>query len=478
MSDKLIQLLNSLTRSEKRYIHLNLKTFSSADDGSNLLHDFNTLEHYLGLKRQKKAPELKSNITRLYYRILDLLFELYKDQIYENENDNRLIKRSQILFHKGFYDEGLKQLEKVIYKGVAYSYLLKIEAIELRIKAAIKFLDVDYLQNNFEKEKSLLSEISRHYFNQLEFESIWAIVKLESSISHFYGAKNELLERHSEILSDESNALGPGSKIYFHQINAFLAIKSNDLPRAMTHLNEVSEIFEWHPELRDNRYSDYLRNLRNKSIILMRTQTYEEVNDFLKSLADEILLNRKSKSPSFKNDVFTLDVLLRLDNIVSNEKVADNIESLAYFDQSLKENEKHIAPDEKVTSYFLLGFSYFLSGDLRKALRRVNQAISLSKTVRKDLHHLSLMLELCIHFCLENTDLLETKLNSYRKSLTKSEPFFTFESDTFKFLKKIIQSPNNPKFISDFNKFILSELQKSNKMEYKNMIAFRYLKAY
>ena len=176
--------------------------------------------------------------------------------------------------------------------------------------------------------------------------------------------------------------------------------------------------------------------------------------------------------------MFTLDVLLRLDNIVSNEKVADNIESLAYFDQSLKENEKHIAPDEKVTSYFLLGFSYFLSGDLRKALRRVNQAISLSKTVRKDLHHLSLMLELCIHFCLENTDLLETKLNSYRKSLTKSEPFFTFESDTFKFLKKIIQSPNNPKFISDFNKFILSELQKSNKMEYKNMIAFRYLKAY
>ena len=337
---------------------------------------------------------------------------------------------------------------------------------------------MDYLQNNFEKEKSLLSEISRHYFNQLEFESIWAIVKLESSISHFYGAKNELLERHSEILSDESNALGPGSKIYFHQINAFLAIKSNDLPRAMTPLNEVSEIFEWHPELRDNRYSDYLRNLRNKSIILMRTQTYEEVNDFLKSLADEILLNRKSKSPSFKNDVFTLDVLLRLDNIVSNEKVADNIESLAYFDQSLKENEKHIAPDEKVTSYFLLGFSYFLSGDLRKALRRVNQAISLSKTVRKDLHHLSLMLELCIHFCLENTDLLETKLNSYRKSLTKSEPFFTFESDTFKFLKKIIQSPNNPKFISDFNKFILSELQKSNKMEYKNMIAFRYLKAY
>jgi len=478
MSTHLIQLINSLTRSEKRFIHLSLKTFSSSEESSILLQDFNMLEHHLGLKRTKRLPEIKSNSTRLYYRILDLLFECNKEQLYENETHNQLIKRSQVLFQKGFYQEGLKHLDKVIYKGFSYSYLLQIEAIELRIKAAIKFVDVEYLQHSFEKEKMLLSEISRYYFNQLEFESIWAIVKLESSTSHFYGAKNVLLDKYASLLADESFALGAGSKIYFHQINAFLAMKSNNLTTAMKHLDEVTDLFEWHPELKENRFSDYLRNLRNKSIIHIRTKTYAEVNDFLTTSSNEILLNRKSKSVAYKNDVFTLTILLRLDNIVSNEKIFENLTLLDEFDTTLKENEKYIALDEKTTAYFLMATSFFISGNYRKALRRVNQAIALSKTVRKDLHHLSLMLELCIHFSLENTDLFETKLNSFRKFVTKTGYLFSFEEELYEFLKKIIQSPNIKKYMIELNDFIELELDRTSKMEYKCLIPFRYLKPY
>jgi hypothetical protein len=178
MSQQLVQLVKSLTRTEKRYIHLNLKTFSY-DEGSNkLLKDFLNIEKKSSLKRTNSPIRSQTNSTRVYYRILDSLFLLYKEQLHEHENDNRLIKRSQVLFHKGFYIEGLRLLNKVIYKGFSYSYLLRIEAIELKIKAAIKFVDVNYLNSDFENDKKLLYEFSRFYFNQVEFESMWAIIKV------------------------------------------------------------------------------------------------------------------------------------------------------------------------------------------------------------------------------------------------------------------------------------------------------------
>src|SRR5436190_11207 len=133
MSHQLIQLVKSLTRIEKRYINLNLKTFSFDELSNKFLIDFNKIEKQLSLKKINKEFEIEGNSTRLFYKLLDILFNLYKDQLYDNENDNRLIKRSQILFSKRFYDEGVRHLNKVIYKGYSYSYLLKIEAIELKI---------------------------------------------------------------------------------------------------------------------------------------------------------------------------------------------------------------------------------------------------------------------------------------------------------------------------------------------------------
>ncbi len=476
MSQQLIQLIKSLTRTEKRYIHLNLKTFSFDENANKLLRDFLTLEKKAGLKRKNSPIKSETNSTRVYYRILDVLFLLYKEQLHENENDNRLIKRSQVLFHKGFYREGVRQLNKVIYKGFSYSYLLRIEAIELKIKAAIKFVDVDYLNSDFENDKKLLSEFSRFYFNQVEFESMWAIIKVESTTNYFFGNNNAFQEKYDNLLSNEENALSPTAKIYYNQINAFLAMKSGKPDVAFTYTQRTNDIFELYPEIRENNYNEYLKANRNLCIVLMHQKKFNEAQELIDNISRSIEAYRKRRPASLKNDIFTLTVLLNIDIIISSSSIHENIHRVKDFEDKLKEYDEFIATDEKATCYFYLSVIHIHLLTFKKAVKFVNTAIDLSGVVRKDVHHLSLMAELVIHYYLGNTDLLFSRLNSYKRLLDKGEYVFSFEPRLPKLLSDVFNNPNQPKYFNTLFTEISKSLEEENKTIYKPFITLFNLK--
>lgn len=476
MSNQLIQLVKSLSRNEKRYINLNLKTYSY-DEGSNqLLADFNKIEKQLSLKRINDDFAIEGNATRLFYKLLDILFNLYKEQLYENENDNRLIKRSQILFHKRFYSEGVKQLNKVIYKGFSYSYLLKIEAIELKIRAAIKFVDVNYLNTQFESDKELLSQFSKYYFNLVEFESMWAIIKVESTTSYFYGSNQEFSKKYETLLSNENNAFSPNAKIYYNQINAFLGIKVGNLERAYKHITRAIEIFETYPEIRENQFNEYLRSIRNLCIVYTHQKKLDAAEKLLDNISVVIDQSKKRKVASLSNDIFTLMVLLRMDIIINNNTIELNKFRLKDFEDELLEKEEGIAADEKATSYFDLSLMNMATGNYRKALKLVVPAIRESGVVRKDINHLSIMLELVIHYFLGNSDLLFSKLASYKRIIDKGEIVFAFEKDLVKGLTSIFNAPQNSRNFTKLKSDIERSLIEENKMIYYRFIALFYLK--
>ncbi len=476
MSNQLIQLVKSLSRNEKRYINLNLKTFSYDEKSNQLLADFNKIEKQLSLKRLNNELSIEGNATRLFYKLLDILFNLYKDQLYENENDNRLIKRSQILFHKRFYSEGIKQLNKVIYKGFNYSYLLKIEAIELKIKAAIKFVDVDYLKTQFESDKALLAQFSKFYFNLVEFESMWAIIKVESTTSYFYASNNEFSKKYEDLLSDENNAFSPNSKIYFNQIKAFLAIKIGNVDSAYFHIQKAISIFSDYPEIRENQFNEYLRTIRNLCIVYTHQRKFNEAEKLLDSISLVIAQSKRKKSPSLSNDIFTLMVLLRMDIIINNNSIEANIFRLKDFENELFDKEDEIAADEKATSYYYLSLMNMATGNYRKALKFVNPAIKFSGVVRKDIHHAAFMLEMVIHYYLGNTDLLFSKLAAYKRFIEKGEVVFSFENNLPKLLTTIFNDPQNQKNYIKLKSEIENSLKEENKTVYRQFIPLFYLK--
>jgi hypothetical protein len=477
MSQHLIQLVKSLTRTEKRYVHLNLKTFSF-DAGANMaLTDLLNLEKKVSLKRNTTPIKAEGNATRIYYRILDILFSLYKEQLHENENDNSLIKRSQILFHKGFYKEGIKLLNKVIYRGYTYSYLLRIEAIELKIKAAIKFVDVEYINENFEEDKKLLAEFSNLYFNQVELESMWAMIKVESTTSYFFGDQNQFANKYKDMLSSENNALSPTAKLYHNQINGFLAMKEGKPDKAYEFMKRSQVIFNWYPELKENNFSEYLRSNRNLCVVLNHQKKYGEAIELIDKVTETIEARRKRRSHAIKNDIFTITILVKMGIIISSSTVHENIDKIREFELGLEENEKFISPDEKITCYYYLSVMHLHASDFRKALRFINTAISLSGVIRKDIHHAALLAELVIHYYLGNADLLFSRLASFKRMVDKGDVIFSFERQVPKLLNDLFNHPNETKYFSKLFKIVDDSLEQDKMLVYKPYLMLYLLKA-
>jgi len=441
------------------------------------LSDFINLEKKTSLKRRGPTIKAEGNSTRVYYKILDILFALYKEHLYDNENDNRLIKRSQVLFHKGFYKEGVKQLNKVIYRGYTYSYLLRIEAIELKIKAAIKFVDVEYINENFENDKKLLGEFSNLYFNLVEFESIWAIIKVESTTNYFFGKSNTFSEKYKSILENEDKALSPNAKVYFNQINAFLAMKNGKPDQAYNNMQRIRVLYNWYPEIKENNYNEYLRSNRNLCIVLMYQKRFHEALEVIEGIANSPELAMKIRLPAMKNDIFALIVLLRMDIIISSSAINENADRIKDFEVGLEESEKFIALDEKATCCFYLSLMHLSAGNYKQALKFVNPAIELSGVVRKDVHHLSLMAELAIHYVLGNTDLLFSRLVSYKRIIEKGEVVFSFEKKLPKLLNDVFERPNQVKYFNALCKEIDASLEEENKLVYKPFMALFLLKS-
>lgn len=299
------------------------------------------------------------------------------------------------------------------------------------------------------------------HFNLVEFESIWAIIKVESTTNYFFGKSNAFSEKYKAILENEDRALSPSAKVYFNQINAFLAMKKGKADQAYTHMQRIRVLYNWYPEIKENNYNEYLRSNRNLCIVLMHQKKFEEALEVIEGIASSPELILKSRIPAVKNDVFALTVLLRMDIIISSSTIEENVDRIkSEFEAGLEENEEFIALDEKATCYFYLSLMNLSTRNYRGALKFVNTAIELSGVVRKDVHHLSLMTELAIHYYLGNTDLLFSRLASYKRIIEKGEVVFSFERKLPKLLNDLLNHPNQTKYFSILFKEIDASLGK------------------
>lgn len=218
-------------------------------------------------------------------------------------------------------------------------------------------MDVEYINENFEQDKKLLAEFSTLYFNQVELESMWAMIKVESTTNYFFGDQNSFAKKYEAMLSNEDNALSPTAKLYHNQINGFLAMKEGKPDKAYEFMKRSQVIFNWYPELKENNFSEYLRSNRNLCIVLQHQKKYKEATEVIDLVTETIEARRKRRSHAIKNDIFTITILVRMGIIISSSTVHENIKRIKEFEIGLEENEEFIAMDGK--DHQLLLFKHY-----------------------------------------------------------------------------------------------------------------------
>lgn len=475
MNISIINFINSLTGSEKRYVHLMLKTFNSEKEDNKILNDFLLIEGGL-LNKKSSGFKISSNPTRFYYKILEILHAYHNQSLSNGNSDRNFMDYANLLLLKGNYDEATKFLNKVISNPLNSNYLIKIEAIELKIKTAIESANVDYLNNDLFADKQLLDKLTEDYFNLLEYERLWAMVKLESAKNYFYGNKIDFYNADPNLLVDEKYATTPLAKIYFNKIKGFLSIKNNELNEVFKYAYRTIEIFETNQNIKKSMPQEYLRSIRNLCICYTQVKNYDKAEDLLNNIDLSFINQKKINQHELILELFTLFILLRMDIIISNDNIDNNIHKIAFFENELKKNELILRNEEKASSYYYLSVFYIHIGDYKKALKCVNRAKVFSGSGRKDIGQLATIAELVIHYFLGNTDLLTSKLLSYKRIISKEEHIFAFEKECIKLLTQVFADQSNKSLFLQLHREIEASLEAEKKSVYRAFVTFLYLK--
>lgn len=158
-SNKLFDLIKSLTKTEKRHFSKYCTKYSNTKDLTylNLYKEIDKMKVYDIAKLNKKFGEknIKTNSTYLYNQLLTSLRVLYRESSFYRSLLNSIIDIN-ILMVKGLFE----QAEKIIDKSIKISekhneIFLRIRLIEMKLQLLkIKNRKVNYYKNTLElKEK-------------------------------------------------------------------------------------------------------------------------------------------------------------------------------------------------------------------------------------------------------------------------------------------------------------------------------------
>lgn len=466
MSFNLLQLLNTLNGAEKRYCNLYLKTFSNKNKTNKSLNDFNTFQRIAKNPKAVKKNITEGNSTRLYYKILDALFLFHQNTILPDQK--QYVRRARVLYNKGLYKEAYKITDKILKLNPRENHLLKIEVIEMRIRNALKASNVDYLNSDFNEDKKKLEELSKEYFNLVDYETLWASFKLESTTSYFFGANNT---SKSILLRSEDKAISPAAKVLYNKIKGFISIKEGNYPAANFHANRTKFLYEQFPYLIKKDPGDYLRSIRNICISLIFNKMYGEAEQLINELENKGFEFNANKNADVITEYFTLLVLIKLDIIIASGEIAEYTKKIAELELKYNSLKDLLPMNERLNANISFSLINIHSRNYRKALKQINYVLKNAEKFRKDVFHLALMSELVVHFFLENIQLLESKLNSFKRHISEQDLPFGFEKDIPLLLGKIIHSPEEKANYATLHDTITKSLEKENKLVYKNFIS-------
>jgi len=473
MQHPIVNLVEKLSGSEKRYIHLFLKTFTEKENIN--LQDFAAIEKYAVNKN--KPLKTRGNISRLYHKILDILAEYHQENLNNNNIDYINLNRAKLLFFKGFNSDAQKLVDKILASPSGNNHLIKVEAIELRLIHAVNSGEINYLASQFENDKLHLKNISEEYTNLINYEILWAASKYETSSGYFFDNKSNFSEKqYQDYMTSESNAISPMAKILFNKLKGFESIKKHNPTEALTFSERAVEIFHQNPGLILSSTVEYLKSLRNYAITLNFNKKPEIAYDYLNYIEKRIEKSILNKNINVKIENYVLFVMIRMDLMINGQHLFDLSPEFESFEKSYQEMRDLLPQDESIASSYHFVIYYLQSETPRKALKFINYILKSPSTTRKDLHRLAMIAELLVHFKIGNIDLLESKLNSYKKFLSKNLPVFGFETEIAPFFIKIINEPENNNHFLQFNKTVDSVLTAEKKEIYKHYIPFHYFK--
>jgi len=449
-STKLFNLIKSLSGSEKRYFKVFVSNRHS-DKGSKYTRLFDAIEGQKELDEEalKKLIYADGPIeSRKYSELKSYLYDLILKSLHGYDEKTSidfrlksLLQNVRVLYKRSHYPECVEMLDKV--KKLAYRYESFISVVEVLSWEK----QVAYAQENIEFLDSQLGRIDKEEqdcLEQLRNISTYRNILYQLIISRRKDAvlRSELkVEKlntimRNPVLKNIEQAKSHRAKILYYRIYSNYNYSILAYKDFYQYSLQLVELMESRKDLLKEDVSGYIFAMTNLMLacgLLGKHSELENYLDFFKSIK-----------------VQTIDDELRVFKLYNSLKFRLCIVS-GEFEEGLTALKKHLKDAKKYdpqsfergTFYFQYFYIYFGIEDYEKALEALNQWLNLPRSVeREDLQSLARILNLIIHYEMDNSILLEYLIRSTYRFLKKRNRVFEFEKQILNFIQKAIKIQN------------------------------------
>jgi len=228
-------------------------------------------------------------------------------------------------------------------------------------------------------------------------------------------------------MKNESLALSVSAKNLFYIINYLYYYCTSDNQKAFEFSIKRLVLIENNQEKISGGIKEYLYSLSDAIAMSYNLKRYDLCISYL----------RKQREISDKNDVssavpnhlemycksysFELNIFIISGFFKEGLNVVDEVI------QWLKKYNERINKSEELKVIYTIAYLYFGAGDLSRSLVWLNKILNDNSDYRQDYKAFARILNLIIHYELENYDLLEYELRSVKRFLIKKDRLYPYE---------------------------------------------------
>ncbi len=459
-SDKLVTLINSLTKAEKRSFRLFVKRNGNEGD-TKFMQLFQLISKEKDFNEKlalKKIPDLKktqvSNLkANLFKQILSCLRLLERNKIAE------ISVREQIDFARILYDKGMyKNCLEILDKAKKQSRDINFETLTLSILYFEKQIESQHVTGSMSSTADKLSSESNEILKQIDLTNQLSnlslllygrylrkgFVKNDKEFEKLKSFFNEALPEYKE------QELEFYQKLYLYQSYVWFHYMAQDFINCYKYSLKWVNLYEDYPGRIVTSTTPYIKGNHNLLNALFMTKSRERFNDAYNTFLQFDI--HKSKIPSF-NEVSLFQLFKWthfLNNIFLNAEY-EVTDELLELEQILKENTYGWDKNRVLILNYKLGCCYFGIGDLDKAIDYLNIICNQNlPDFRRDIQSFARILNLIANFDKGNETLVAYQVKSLYRFLSKMKELEQTQLEIIKFLRstpKILPKDINQEFI-------------------------------
>jgi hypothetical protein len=409
-NDILHELVQSLTKAEKRFISLHsqseskekiyLKIFKVIEKQKDYDED-ELLSFFSGNDKKNQLGFAKNYLQNLILKNL----RFFHSDLKANITCKNLLIEIEILFWKGQYklaEKTILKTKKIAQKYEIFSVLEELNYWKIRIHNALVKIDKTTRTTTQTDSREYINK----YLNILEYKELintaQLLIKESEVIRDGSEKKTYLTLLNNPLLKDISSAQSNEAKYNQYVLNSVLYNIIGEHEKSEKYRTDLLNFLESNPHLIEENPIHYIAALHNILNHHLITHDYDNFNIYLKKLKDY-----NFNMPHERANVFSALCLFELGYYLERRDYKNAIQFIEETVVKYENVTNLINPEHKVILNHHAVLAYYHSQQFNKALKWVNKVLIVNnKGLRLDIKASSYVLNILTHYELNNLELL------------------------------------------------------------------------